>query len=94
MAESSFDPKYKPVLHADVVVATIADGEVVVATADSSKALLLNESGAVVVSLCTGEYSIEQIASLFGETQGAAQEVAERDVRELLRQLQGEGLLA
>jgi hypothetical protein len=84
---------YKPALIADAVVAPIANGEVLVATADNRKALVLNDTGAVVVSLCNGECSLEQIAVLFADTLGVDKARAQQDVITLLQELHGEGLL-
>ena len=77
----------------EAVVAPIANGEVLVATADQSKALVLNDTGAIVVSLCDGQCSLAQIAALFSETQGIDARQAHSDVLALLHQLAGEGLL-
>ena len=86
-------PSYKPSLVAEAVVAPIANGEVLVATADNRKALVLNESAAVVVSLCNGECSLQEIAEIFVETQDIEIEQAQADVLTLLHKLDSEGLL-
>ncbi len=78
---------------ADAVVAPIANGEVLVATADNRKALVLNDTGAIVVSLCDGGCTLAEISSLFSETLGIAKERAQADVTALLRRLEDEGLL-
>lgn len=86
-------PSYKPELEADVVVAPIANGEVLVATADNRKALVLNDTGAIVVSLCNGECTLAEISALFSETLGVDRARAQDDVLALLRRLGDEGLL-
>lgn len=80
-------------LVSDAVVAPIANGEVLVATADNRKALVLNETGAIVVSLCDGTCTLDAISSLFAETLGVEKERALADVLALLQRLDGEGLL-
>ena len=86
-------PSYKPSLVTEAVVAPIANGEVLVATADNRKALVLNETAAVVVSLCNGECSLQEIAAIFVETQDIEIEQAQSDVLALLHKLDCEGLL-
>ena len=88
-----FFPSSRPALVTDAVVAPIANGEILVATADNRKALVLNETGAIVVSLCDGECTLEAISSLFAETLGIDEERALADVRGLLARLDSEGLL-
>lgn len=84
---------YRPELIQDAVVAPIANGEVLVATADNRKALVLNDTGAIVVSLCDGQCSLAEIAALFAETQGIECGRAHADVLTLLQALHVEGLL-
>lgn len=82
-----------PRLLDEAVVAELPEGEVMVATRDSSRALLLNETGAVVVSLCTGEISVDQMTELFADTLGVDRERADSDIRAVLGELAREGLL-
>ncbi len=82
-----------PRLLAETTVAAIADGEVVIATPDSQRALVLNASAAIVVSLCTGDYRVREIAQLFSETLGIEIDRAQRDVLSLLVELRSQGLL-
>ena len=86
-------PLYRPELVTEAVVAPIANGEVLVATADNRKALVLNDTGAIVVSLCDGECTLAEISSLFSETLGIDCERAQQDVLALLRKLGDEDLL-
>lgn len=86
-------PSYRPELVADAVIAPIANGEVLVATADNRKALVLNDTGAIVVSLCDGQCTLAQMSLLFSETLGIDDERAQQDVLALLRRLGDEGLL-
>ena len=82
-----------PRLLAEVVVAPLSDGEVIVATADSQRALVLNETAAIIVSLCTGEHSVADLAQLLAETLGLDLDRAEQDVLALLAELRSQGLL-
>jgi hypothetical protein len=83
----------RPALREDTVVAELPDGEVMVATREGEQALLLNETGAIVVSLCTGAVSVDEMVSVFAESSGADAEVVAKDIRAVLESLAREGLL-
>jgi hypothetical protein len=90
----SLDEHTRPRLVAGAVVSDLSDGEVVVASEDGQRALILNDTASVVVSLCTGQHTVEAIASLFADTLGVSRDDARADVLRLLGELDDEKLLA
>lgn len=56
-------PKRQP----GVTSRALADGEVMVLSADGARATVLNTMGAIVWQLCDGDHSVLQIAELIGK---------------------------
>lgn len=56
-------PKRRP----KVASRDLADGETMILDADGKQATVLNPMGAVVWSLCDGDHSVAQIATLIGQ---------------------------
>ena len=87
------DRNTKPRLADGVAIAPIADGEIIVASADERLALVLNESAAILIELFTGETTLGDIAELVSDCYGLEHEQALEDVIQLVRSLDESQLL-
>jgi putative component of toxin-antitoxin plasmid stabilization module len=64
----------------------------IISRAGSDRIYFVNPTAALILELCTGESSVEQIADLVKQAYHLAQAPVE-DTREALKQLEAEGLL-
>ena len=58
------------------------------------RGLALNESAAAVVRRCDGTRTVRQIARVLADGSGAAPDIVERDVADVIAELARRGLLA
>ena len=79
---------------AGVVSREMPDGETVILSPDSSRAIVLNATGSVIWQLCDGRSSVEEIASFICEnTRDAQVEAVTKDVSTMVTELHRAGLI-
>lgn len=81
----------RPLRVADLATRRLSDEETVV-LAPTGSAVILNEVGAVVLDLCDGSRTVEQIANIVSTTlAGANEERVQADVRSFVASLTASG---
>ena len=91
------DSEFKPCVTMGVVRAELPDGDVVISSADQTRAVVVNGVGAAVLELCDGSRRVGDIARFIAETmadrQVPALERVQHDVSAVVRELLEAGLL-
>jgi len=81
----------RPLRVADLATRRLSDEETVV-LAPTGSAVILNEVGAVVLDLCDGSRTVEQIANIVSTSlEGANEERVQADVRSFVLSLSASG---